>query len=172
MSTMDDVDQLIQAFGSRGKRNQSLWKLDVLMDLGRIDDPRIVQFLVEIVSDAGEPADVRSDVLRRLREASLSPRSRVLAAGAALQALAPKSDGDLRLHAAVVLGDFADVEGILGALGMVASDPGESLELRYNAFTSIQRAGPTTACLDALRSLVSDDTLGQSARALLTSWGV
>ena len=57
-------------------------------------------------------------------------------------------------------------------LGSLARDPREPIELRYNAFTSLQRAGPTTACLDILRSLSDDEMLGQSARALFSSWGV
>jgi hypothetical protein len=168
---MDEVERLIQAYGSRGTREQAAWKLDVLMDLGRIDDPRVVAFLVVVAADTGEPPEVRSDALRRLREASLSPCERVQAAGAGLRALAPGSHGQLRLHAAVVLGDFVDVEGILDTLCTVAADPGEPLDLRYNAFTSLQRAGPTPACIERLRSLAADETLGQSARALLTSWG-
>ena len=169
---MDEVARLIKAFGSRGRHDHALWKLDVLMDLGRLDDPRIGQFLVAVVMDAEQPPDVRSDVLRRLREVSLSPCDRALAAGAGLYALAPGSDGQLRLHAAIVLGVFLDVQGVLGALGTLAADSCEPIELRYNAFTSLQRAGPSAACLDILQSLDSDELLGPSARALLDSWGI
>jgi hypothetical protein len=167
---MDQVERLIAAFGSRGKRNQSLWKLDILLDLGRLDDARVVRFLVDLVGDAEEPVDVRSDALRRLREASLDPDVHTLAVAAAVRALAPGTDGELRLRAAVVLGDFVDVEGVLDALAAVVSDQLAPLELRYDAFTSLQRAGPTAPCVDILRSLVTDETFGQSARALLTSW--
>jgi hypothetical protein len=167
----DEVERLIEAFSSRGKRDHAVWKLDVLMDLGRLDDPRVARFLVGVVMDGEEPPDVRSDVLGRLREACLTPSDRVLAAGAGLAALAPGSGGQLRLHAAIVLGAFLDVDGVLGALSAVAADPGEPIELRYNAFTSLQRAGPTAACFDVLRSLSADELLGPSARALLASWG-
>jgi hypothetical protein len=169
---MDEVDQFIKAFGSRGRHDHSVWKLDVLMDLGRFDDPRVVALYVAVIADAEEPSDVRSDALRRLREASLGPDERIVAADASLQALNARSDLQLRLHAAVVLGDFVDVPAMLGALGVLAADVAEPIELRYNAFTSLQRAGPTPACLAILRSLSDDETLGQSARALLSSWGV
>ena len=118
---MDEVDRLIQAFGSRGKRNQSLWKLDVLLDLGRLYDPRVVRFLADVGTDADEPLDVRSEALSRLRETAQSPGDRVLAARAALAALAPESDSQIRLRAAIVLGDFVDAEGVLSALGRVAA---------------------------------------------------
>ena len=169
---MDEVETLIQAFGSRGKRNQSLWKLDVLLDLGLLDDPRVVRFLVDLVADTDEPLDVRSEALSRLRETAHSPSERVLAARAGLAALAPESNSQIRLRAAIVLGDFVDVEGVLSALGALAAAESEPTELRYNAYTSLQRAGPVTACVDILRSLRADEAFGPSARALMASWGV
>ena len=168
---MDEVDTLIKAFGSRGKRHQSLWKLDVLLDLGRLNDPRVVQLLVTVVTDADEPLDVRLDVLGSFREMSLTPGDRNRVAGACLAALAPASDSRIRLRAAIVLGDFVDNERVLDALGTVAAEC-ESTELRYNAYTSLQRAGPTIACVDMLRLLCADKAFGPSARALLASWGV
>jgi len=169
---MDEVDTLITAFGSRGKRHQSLWKLDVLLDLGRLSDPRVVRFLAAVATDADEPLDVRLDVLGRLREMPLTPEGRVRAAGACLAALAPAADDRLRLRAAVVLGDFVDVEGVLQTLGTLATAESEPTELRYNAYTSLQRAGPVSACVAILRSLCADETFGPSTRALLASWGV
>jgi hypothetical protein len=169
---MDDFERLIEAFGSRGKRGQSVWKLDVFMDLGRIDDRRVVEFFATVVTDVEEPPDVRVDALRRLREAPLTPVDRRLAAEAGLVALRPASGDDVRLQAAIVLGDFVDIADVLTALGAVAADPSESIELRYNAFTSLQRVGPTAECLALLQALSKDETLGQSARALLASWRV
>jgi hypothetical protein len=169
---MNEVDRLIEKFGARGKRHQSVWKLDVLMDLGRIDDPRVVRFLASVVVDPEEAPDVRTDALRRLRATPLSRDERALVAEVGLRALAPCADGELRLHAAVILGDFVDVDGVLHALGELAAGHAEPLELRYNAFTSLQCAGPTAACLEILQKLSGDEMLGQSARALLSAWGV
>jgi hypothetical protein len=76
------------------------------------------------------------------------------------------------MRAAGVLGDFTDIDGVLGALGALVSAPRESLDLRYSAFTSLQRAGPNSDCLAILRLLTSDETFGQSARDLLTSWHI
>jgi HEAT repeat protein len=168
---MDEVERLIEAFGSRGKRDQATWKLDVLMDLGRLDDHRVVAFLQAVLTDCAEPSGVRIDALKRLREASLAPEERVKVAEASLRVLCKHSDSGLRLLAALVLGDFTDVRGVLDALGELAGDPDEPLELRYNAFTSVQRAGPTAECLALLRALSSDETLGQSSRGVIVSWG-
>jgi hypothetical protein len=168
---MDEIDQLIEAFSSRGTSGHAAWKLDLLMDIGRFRGARVVTFFAAVVADPGEPSDVRAEALRRLRESPLTPAERTMAADAGLKALACRSTLDLRLHAALALGDFVDLPSTLHALGALASDPDEPLELRYNAFTSLQRVGPTPACLAILRELVSDETLGQSALALLTSWG-
>ena len=169
---MDEVDTLLQAFGSRGKRNQSLWKLDVLLDLGRLVDRRVVQFLATVVTDVDEPPDVRSEALSCLRETAQCPSDRVLAAKSGLAALAAGSDSRLRLRAAIVLGDFVDVDDVLSALGSVTAAEAEPTELRYNAYTSLQRAGPTTVCIAILRLLSDDETFGQSAQSLRASWGV
>src|SRR4051812_44614974 len=107
---MDKVDRLIHAFGSRGKHNQSLWKLDVLLDLGRLGNPRVAPFLAALVADADEPTDVRSEALSRLRAIARTPSDRLLAACAGLTALATGSDSRLRLRAAIVLGDLVDVD--------------------------------------------------------------
>jgi hypothetical protein len=169
---VDEVDTRIQAFKSRGQRNQSLWKLDVLVDLGRLRDPRVVRFLAAVVGDTDEPLDVRSEALSRLRETAQSPGDRVLAARAGLAALAPESDSQLRLRAAIVLGDFVDDDGVLSALGALAAAESEPTELRYNAYTSLQRAGPVAACVDSLRSLRADEAFGPTASSLMASWGV
>ena len=169
---MDEVDRLIDAFGSRGKVDHSVWKLDVLMDLGQFDDPRAVALYLRVTADADEPPDVRSDALGRLREATLSPDQRMLAASVGVRALTSEHDRTLRLHAALMLGDLVDIPEVLDALGGVATDTSEEIELRYNAFTSVQRAGPSDGCLQILRALAADELLGQSAQALLMAWGI
>src|SRR3954464_11268853 len=154
---MDEIDHLTEAFASRGRPGHSAWKLDILMDLGRFDSPRVTDFCTAVVGDGDEPADVRAEAIRRLRECSLSPTQRVAASDVMVQALACRPSLDLRLHAALALGDFVDRPTVLGALGVLAADADEPLELRYNAFTSLQRAGPSPCCLEILRGLASDE---------------
>jgi hypothetical protein len=169
---MDEIERLMAAFGARGKRDQATWKLDVLMDLAASDDCRVVAFLQTVLTDGEEPLEVRIDALMRLREAPLAPDQRVSVAESSRQVLRCHAHGDLRLLAALALGDVADVPGVLAALGALALNPEERLELRYNAFTSLQRAGPTAECLALLAALGDDETFGQSARGVLATWGV
>jgi hypothetical protein len=44
---MDDVELLIQAFSARGAMASSASKLDVLLDLERLGDRRVVCFLLQ-----------------------------------------------------------------------------------------------------------------------------
>src|SRR5438105_2137732 len=113
---MDEVERLIAAFGARGKRDQATWKLDVLMDLAALDDPHVVAFLQDVLTDAEEPVEVRIDALRRLREAALDSDQRTAVAEANVRVLNEGHDGDLRLHTALALGGFADVPGVVAAL--------------------------------------------------------
>ena len=69
---MDDVERVIVAFKTRPTWSV-MSKLDALMDLGQIDDPRIVPFLVEVLVDQGEPMEVRINVLKQLRNGRLQP---------------------------------------------------------------------------------------------------
>ena len=86
--------------------------------------------------------------------------------------LADRSTVDLRLQAAIALGDFTEIVGVLSRLNSVCLAQGESIDIRYAAFTSLERAGPTTECNALLRQMSSDETLGRSARSVLSAWHI
>ena len=166
---MDDVERLIEAFRARSTRSV-LSKLDALLDLEQLDDPRIVPFLLRVLADQREPTEVRIHVLKRLRNGSLSSENRSLVAEAILQVVSDRSTPDLRLQAVLALAEFTDIDGVPATLGSLALDPGETIDVRYSAFTSLQRAGPTAECVAVLRQLLADGMLGRSARSLLSLW--
>ena len=85
---MDELARLISAFESRDRAHGAAWKLDILMDLGRFDGPKVFALYAAVVADDTESPEVRADALRRLREASLTSTERVGAADAGLRALA------------------------------------------------------------------------------------
>jgi hypothetical protein len=167
---MDEVEQLIQVFSARGAMVSTASKLDVLLDLERLHDRRVVFFLLQVLGDPSQPAEVRVHVLKRLRNGPLTADDRVTVAGALRQLLSSRSSLDLRLQAALALGEFTEIAGVLPALGDVALEPHESIDLRYSAFTSLERAGPTTECVNLLRQLSNDDMLGCAARSALVRW--
>jgi len=166
---MDEVEQLITSYASQPALSV-VSKLGVLIDLEALRDPRIVAFLLGVLTDRREPTEVRIHVLKRLRNGSLSPENRSLVAAAILQVSSDRSNSDLRLQASLALGEFTDIEGVPTRLGRLALDSEEPIDLRYSAFTSLQRAGPTPECVALVRELAVDEMLGPSARSLLSLW--
>ena len=166
---MDEVEQLIGTFRARATSGPAS-KLDVLMDLERLRDPRIVPFLVQVLSDRDEAAEVRIHVVKRLRNGRLASEERGAVALAIVAVLGPGSSPDLRLQSALALAEFTDIDGVVRILGSLALDVREPIDLRYSAFTSLERAGPAVKCVEFLRQLSVDETLGRSARSLLSTW--
>lgn len=139
------------------------------MDLDPLREHQIVQ-LLQTLADSRQRVEVRLCVLKRLRDARLEANHRKIVARAILEIVADRSRSDLRLHAVVALAEFADVAGVPGALGALALDTDEPIDIRYSAFTSLQHARPTTECVALLRQLLADDALGRATRSLLSSW--
>jgi hypothetical protein len=167
---MDDLERLMQVYNARRATSSPAAKLDVLMDLAPLCDERVVSFLVRVLGDPGESAEIRLHVLKRLRNGPLTPDGRSTAAGALGALMLHGSRLELRLQAALALGEFTDIDGVLHALGSVALEPEETLDLRYSAFTSLERAGLTPECVDLLRQLSNDEMLGRSAHSALARW--
>jgi hypothetical protein len=140
------------------------------MDLERLRDARTVPFLLQVLSDHEEAAEVRIHVVKRLRNGHLASDERRAVALAMIQVLGVGFGLDLRLQSALALAEFTDIEGVVQMLGNVALEPGEPIDLRYSAFTSLERAAPTAECVGFLRQLTVDETLGRSARSLLSMW--
>jgi hypothetical protein len=148
------------------------WKLDALLDLDGFDEPRVAHLMLDVLADPRQPDAVRKAVLAGVRERRFLRSERVLAARRVTQLLCEPADSDLRAQAALVLGELTDVSGVIAALEAVAAEPTESFDVRYAAFTSLERAGATPECVAVLVRLSDDETLGQSARAMLRAWRV
>ncbi len=87
---MDEVARCIEAFQARATASVRA-KLDALLDLERLRDPRIVGFLLEVLADRREPGPVRIRVLKRLRNGHLTPGDRRAVAGTILLVLSDRS---------------------------------------------------------------------------------
>ena len=170
---MDELERLVNLYRTR-ESSPARSKLDVLMDVERIRDPRVVPFLLTVLGDRHEREDVRIHVVRQLRTDSgvLVPSDRPTVAKALRDVLTDTSPGNLRLQAALALGDFTAIEGVLSALSALSLTRDESIDLRYAAFTSIERAGPTPQSIAVLRQIARDDALGDAARSVLSVWHV
>jgi hypothetical protein len=143
---------------------------DNQFDLEGLRDPRIVPFLLRVLADRLEFTKVRIHVLKRLRNGRLRPECRPLVADVILEVVSDRSNPDLRLQASLALAEFTDIAGVPTRLRRLALDSDEPIDLRYSAFTSLQRAGSTPECVTLLRQLSRDATLGRSARSLQSLW--
>jgi hypothetical protein len=170
---MDELQRLVILYSTRERASVNS-KLDVLMDLERVRDPRVVPFLVQIVMDPREGTDVRIHLMKQLRSGSgiLVPADRPVVASALGDVLTKSTSEEIRLQAALALGDFASIDGVLSLLTVLSLVRDESLDLRYAAFTSIERAGATPEAVAALRRIAVDETLGDAARSVLLAWHV
>ena len=100
------------------------------------------------------------------------PADRPPVARALGELLADTSADELRLQVALALGDFNQIDGVLSTLSGVSLARDESIDLRYAAFTSIERSGPTPECVAVMRQIARDETLGDAARSVLSAWHV
>jgi hypothetical protein len=170
---MDDLERLVSVYRARASASVKS-KLDVLMDVGLVRDARVAPFLLEVLSDRHEAEEVRIYVMKLLRPGGgvASPSDQSAAAQAVSDVLNDPTTIELRIQAALALGDFTRIDGVLATLASVSLAGEESIDLRYAAFTSVERAGPTTESIAALRQIARDDTLGGAARSVLSAWHV
>lgn len=166
---LGEAARLIEAFRARPTPSV-VAKRDMLLQLSQLDDPRIVPFLLAVIADPREPNQVRIDALKRLSDGPrLAPYRRPVAE-AITRLLREGASLDLRLQATLTLAELTGVDGVLTTLGDLALDPAETIDVRYAAFTSLERGGPTPECVALLRQLTADETFGHAARSLLSRW--
>jgi hypothetical protein len=168
---MDDVEQLIDSYRMRASVTS---KLGALMGFEQIHDSRVLSFLLKVLQDRGEPEEVRVHVLWQVRchDESLTDDERADVAQTLGEVITDRSTPDLQLQAALTLGDFVRVDGVLVRLNAVCLAQDEPVDLRYAAFTSLERAGLTPESVELLRHMRNDETLGRSARSLLAAWHI
>ena len=169
---MDELEPLIDAYRLRASGSVAS-KLDILLDIDRVRDARVVPFLTTVLGDRQEAEDVRVYVLKQLRNGGrLRAADRPRVAKAIGDLVAEESPAELRLQATLALGEFTEIHGVLSLLNDVCLAKHESVDLRYAAFTSLERAGPIPQSIALLRVMSNDETLGRSARTLLSAWHV
>jgi hypothetical protein len=168
---MTELARLITLYRARASASAK-FKLDVLMDLEQMRDSAVVPFLLEVLEDRCEMDEVRIHLVKRLRSRNgfAVPADRPLLAKAVGKVLADESNVQLRLQAALTLGHFIEIDGVLSRLSAVSLARDESIDLRYAAFTSVERAGPTPESIVVMRQITSDETLGDAARSVLSAW--
>jgi hypothetical protein len=163
----NETARLIDAFRARPTPLLST-KLDILLQLAQIDDPSIVVFLLTVVAAPDEPTEVRINALNWLSDDPRFARHRAAVAEVLIRLLRADTDMNVRLQATFALAGLTDIAGVLTAIGNLALNPEEMIDIRYAAFTSLERCGPAPECAALLRQLTADETFGVSATSLLS----
>src|SRR5690349_20962139 len=114
---MDEIGQLLETFRGRASARS---KLAALLDIERFADPRVLRFLLDVLSDKAELAPVRIHVLKRLSNGNIPLINRPAIAELMLRVLSDDSGPDLRMQAALALAEFADIHGVPTRLGNLA----------------------------------------------------
>jgi hypothetical protein len=166
----DEVGRLLRRVADPNV--ETTWRLDALLDLGRVEDPRVARVLLGVLSETSEPSSMRLGVLRHLRDWSDAhePRAEVAEVLRGLLRDRLTTPPGLRAQAALALGDYTDLPQVVADLGAVCGEATDAFDIRYAAFTSLQWAGPIPDCIALLRQISDDETLGHAARSILASW--
>jgi hypothetical protein len=101
----------------------------------------------------------------------LWPPDEPVAAGRAIAAvLRDDEDEMVRQYAAMSLGPYAGDDTVLATLAAAALGDDDT-DVRYNALSAVEEAGPDDRTVALLRRLAPDETLGRSAARTLREWG-
>ena len=119
-----------------------------------------------MLADESQPTEVRIHLVRRLRNGRVAAEERLCHARYSVDSCSGRQKLELRLQAALALGEFADIEGIVAMLGTLALATDKPIDLRYAAFTSVQ-PGPTPDPSRYCRSVVA---MKRSVQLPLMSW--
>jgi hypothetical protein len=168
---MDDVEQALAEFTAR-RHSSAASKMDALLSIEGFSEPRVLPFLLQVAVDMQELPEVRAHVMKALRIRHLATDERAAVGAAIGSILGDRQSVEVRVQAALALAEFTDVEGVTRILGTVALDETEPLELRYSAFTSLERAMPRSECVDILHQLSVDETFDRLARRVLSTWNL
>jgi hypothetical protein len=168
---MDEWEVVMEAFRAQSQASV-VSRLDKLMDLENTREPRVVPFLLGVLTDEREPVEVRVRVLKCLRDQSPASGLRELIGQAIVQLVRAGHPPQLRMHAVLALAEFVDLDGVPATLAAVALESDLALDFRYCAFSSLERARSTPECVALLRQLLTDEELGTAARSLLSFWRI
>jgi HEAT repeat protein len=168
---MDHVGRALAQFNQRRKLSATS-KIKALLNIQELEDPRVLPFLLYVAADTDELPEVRSHVIRTMRTRDLAADARVSVARVVGTILLGDPSSSVRAQCALTLGEFTDIEGVPRMLGTVALDKTEPLDLRYSAFTSLERAASRPESVQVLQQLSVDETFGRSAQRLLSRWSL
>ena len=170
---MDEVAQNIDSFEQAPPRDMlahGQQKVEILHILEDSGDPRIPAFLLRVVSDMEQYDMARISALEILRFNTYDePYYDQI--GLRLCFLAQNDkDPDVRIHAALALGNYIKAPGVVEAVLKIGSDSREDTIVRDNAIAALEKIAPDPALIAAVVALTADPIMGSAAQWVLDTW--
>ena len=166
----DPVAEAIAAFRAAAPDDEAT-KIDALGVLEERDDPRVLPFFLEVLSDPRGLDLSRVEVCEILQAREGDPAAaRAKIAAALAHVLLDDEDDDVRNYSANALANYMNEKGAREAIEAVLLDAGENRNVRQNALFAIERAGPSSDNKMLLQQLEFDPQLSRTAKRILSEW--
>ncbi|MDT5157424.1 MAG: hypothetical protein QOH51_1781 [Acidobacteriota bacterium] len=172
---MDEVGSLINQFREEGTQAlanpDSSVKDKIIRRLESSDDPRVLPFMLEALSDACEYDLARIEILKVLELRRRGDSSEDELIGQSIRRiLADDPDDDVRTYAAMAASNYMDVEGVLDEVERTLFNEGEETNIRWNAFTAVKEMGPNSRSIEIMSKAAQVDEFKNSALRILKEW--
>lgn len=172
---MDEVGVLIGRFEDEDTDSlpeiDTSKKVDIVRRLENLTDERVLPFFMRVLASQQEYDLARIEILRILEVRRARDAHEGELIGKLIQRmLSSDPDDDVRNYAAMAISSYMDVKGSLEVVEGIIFNVEEEINLRWNAFTAVERMGPTREGELMLHRLLKDDQFKGSAQRVLSQW--
>jgi HEAT repeat protein len=170
---MDRVATLAEVFRAppTGADQADTSRVEAVLQLEEhLTDPRVPALYASLIADQAEYDLARIECMKILRLWPPDDEALRLTVGRAM-ATALASDEELvRQYAAMSMGPYlADPAAFAALSGTLSTD--DDLDVRHNALSAIEEAGPAPHTTELLRRMTADPALGTDVTRILVEWG-
>lgn len=170
---MDKIEQLIHEFKSENTQNlaniDQSKKPNIISALEDFwDDPRVADFLLEVVADGTEYDLARVEALNvfEIKEPTDQADSQKVA-GVISGVLMNDKNDLVRRYAAMAATSYMDNDKLFEAIAGIVQNSNEDIDLRYNAFGALERMDNHSRAKSVFEALLRDAEFRQSAEQVL-----
>ena len=172
-----ELEELIQAF--RAENTSELENEDDSAKPGIVEsvthmlpNSTALEFLIEIASSRTELDLARIEALRGIELADGLTEVQRTECSAMLATIltTPDEDPDVCNYAAMASAYFMDSDSVYQSLLDLVVDETRDSNLRWNAFTALEKHEPQQKSIEALKSLLTDTEFQDSATRVLAEW--
>lgn len=171
---MEQVQQLIAAFHNQqqNKKNEYPGKMTIIRSLEERDTPEVLTFFLQTVANPQEYDLARMEILKILRLYKSDEQQRQNIAQVLVTIVKEDQDDLVRSYAIMALRNYTGIEQVDDVVERVVTDEDEDEDLRFNAFSVLERIGPNERTRRLLQDLAEDEVLGSAVKRVRKTWNV